>query len=129
MLYIKNGLYPYTLEQLKKDNPQTSFPTVVSDELASDFDVYPVEATERPTVGFDKNVVEGQPELIDGVWKQVWIVSDASYEEHLARVLDARANEYPPMSDYLDGIVKSDQAQINKYIADCVAVKVKYPKP
>jgi hypothetical protein len=39
-----------------------------------------------------------------------------------------RASEYPPMSDYLDGIVKGDQAQIDKYIADCLAVKVKYPK-
>lgn len=40
-----------------------------------------------------------------------------------------RAMEYPPMSDYLDGIVKNDQAQIDKYIADCLAVKAKYPKP
>jgi len=39
-----------------------------------------------------------------------------------------RAAEYPPMADYLDGIVKNDQAQINKYIADCLAVKNKYPK-
>jgi hypothetical protein len=39
-----------------------------------------------------------------------------------------RAAEYPPMTDYLDGIVKGDQAQIAKYIADCQAVKIKYPK-
>jgi hypothetical protein len=39
-----------------------------------------------------------------------------------------RAAEYPPMSDYLDGVVKGDQAQIAKYIADCQAVKDKYPK-
>lgn len=40
-----------------------------------------------------------------------------------------RAAEYPPMSDYLDGVVKGDQAQIDKYVADCQAVKAKYPKP
>jgi len=39
-----------------------------------------------------------------------------------------RAREYPPMTDYLDGIAKGDQAQIAKYIADCQAVKTKYPK-
>ena len=39
-----------------------------------------------------------------------------------------RAKEYPPITDYIDGIVKGDQAQIDKYIADCLAVKVKYPK-
>lgn len=40
-----------------------------------------------------------------------------------------RAAEYPPMADYLDGVVKGDQAQIDAYIAACQAVKAKYPKP
>jgi hypothetical protein len=39
-----------------------------------------------------------------------------------------RAAEYPNIADYLDGVVKGDQAQIDKYIADCLAVKAKYPK-
>jgi hypothetical protein len=39
-----------------------------------------------------------------------------------------RAAEYPPMTDYLDGVVKGDQTQIDKYVADCLAVKAKYPK-
>ena len=39
-----------------------------------------------------------------------------------------RAAEYPPMTDYLDGVVKGNQTQIDKYIADCLAVKAKYPK-
>jgi len=40
-----------------------------------------------------------------------------------------RAREYPPTTDYIDGVVKGDQAQIDKYITDCLAVKAKYPKP
>jgi hypothetical protein len=40
-----------------------------------------------------------------------------------------RAAEYPPMADYLDGIVKGDTAQVQTYIAACLAVKIKYPKP
>jgi len=39
-----------------------------------------------------------------------------------------RAAEYPPMADYLDGIVKGDQAQVDAYVAACLAVKAKYPK-
>ena len=39
-----------------------------------------------------------------------------------------RAKEYPPITDYIDGVVKGDQAQVDKYIADCLAVKAKYPK-
>ena len=40
-----------------------------------------------------------------------------------------RALEYPDFKDYLDGVVKGDQAQIDAYIAACQAVKDKYPKP
>ena len=41
---------------------------------------------------------------------------------------DKRKTEYPPATDYLDGIVKGDQGQIDKYIADCLAVKERFPK-
>jgi hypothetical protein len=41
---------------------------------------------------------------------------------------DLRAAAYPSLYEYLDGIVKNDQEQINKYIADCLAVKTRYPK-
>jgi hypothetical protein len=40
-----------------------------------------------------------------------------------------RQAEYPPITDYIDGVVKGDQEQIDAYIAACQAVKTKYPKP
>ena len=41
----------------------------------------------------------------------------------------ARRNEYPPIEEYIDGVVKGDQAQIDAYIAKCLEIKAKYPKP
>jgi len=41
---------------------------------------------------------------------------------------ELRAAAYPPMADYLDGVVKGDTAQVKVYIDACLAVKVKYPK-
>lgn len=73
----------------------------------------------------------------------IWIipseppVTDAQIDAELARLqaeYDAkeyqrkRAAEYPDFREYLDGIVKGDQAQIDAYIAACQAVKNKYPK-
>jgi hypothetical protein len=52
------------------------------------------------------------------------IKSDGQAEEYKFK----RAAEYPPITDYIDGVVKGDQAQIDKYIADCLAVKAKYKK-
>jgi hypothetical protein len=40
-----------------------------------------------------------------------------------------RQLEYPPITDYIDGIVKNDQTQVQTYIDACLAVKAKYPKP
>jgi hypothetical protein len=42
---------------------------------------------------------------------------------------ELRKREYPPIADYLDGVVKGDQAQTQAYIDACLAVKAKYPKP
>lgn len=40
-----------------------------------------------------------------------------------------RTAEYPSINNYIDGIVKGDQAQVQAYIDACLAVKAKYPKP
>lgn len=40
-----------------------------------------------------------------------------------------RAAAYPDFRDYLDGVVKGDQEQIQAYIEKCLEVKETYPKP
>ena len=50
-------------------------------------------------------------------------------EQESKKYQELRAAEYPDFGDYLDGIVKGDQNQIEEYIQKCLAVKEKYPKP
>ena len=63
---------------------------------------------------------DGNPVIYDETAVQAYIDAHA----YIAK----RQAEYPNVIDYIDGVVKGDQAQINKYIADCQAVKTKYPK-
>jgi hypothetical protein len=63
----------------------------------------------------------GSVEITDAEAEVLRPVSIKTYAEK-------RASEYPPITDYLDGVVKGDQAQIDAYIAACLAVKAKYPK-
>jgi hypothetical protein len=42
--------------------------------------------------------------------------------------IEKRRSAYPPITDYIDGVVKNDKVQIDKYIEECMAVKAKYPK-
>ena len=72
------------------------------------------------TVGNEAFDIEGNKVEIDMGLIQAEIDANA-YK-------DLRAAEYPPMTDYLDGIVKGDNAQVQAYIDACLAVKSKYPK-
>jgi hypothetical protein len=78
---------------------------------------HPSVITIRGDDAFD---ADGNPVTYDETAVQAYIDAHA----YIAK----RQAEYPPFTDYLDGIAKGDQAQINKYIADCQAVKAKYPK-
>ena len=78
------------------------------------------------------------PQVISTVGDVAYDASGNEVEYNLTQVqalidskayMENRALEYPPITDYLDGIVKGDQAQIDAYIAACQAVKTKYPKP
>jgi hypothetical protein len=51
----------------------------------------------------------------------------AELEERM-KYQSLRAVEYPPVTDYLDAVVKGDLAQQQAYIDACLAVKAKYPK-
>jgi hypothetical protein len=77
----------------------------------------PTVVTIRGDEAFD---AEGNPVVYDKEAVQAYADSKA----YIAK----RQAEYPSIIDYIDGVVKGDQAQIDKYIADCQAVKAKYPK-
>jgi len=64
----------------------------------------------------------------DGDFEMAMSAQAKAQREAAKTYSDRRKESYPPATDYLDGVVKGDQGQIDKYIADCLAVKDKYPK-
>ena len=71
MLYIKvnnNEIvkYPYSIRELKMDNPNVSFPVTLSTELLNSFGVYDVTEVTSPTYEYTKVISEINPTLIDG---------------------------------------------------------------
>lgn len=131
--------YTYSISQLMADNPQTSFPANPSDETLAEWGVFKVAATQRPEVDYTKNVVEGQPEFIGGVWAQVWIVSDASAQEIEQRTKDKAASvrsernrliaecDWTQLSDApLNSLQKADWTQYRQELRD-VPQQVGFP--
>jgi len=83
------------------------------------YKLYPQVVTVDDGAGaFDK---DGNKVEIDLTAVNAWVDPEAYKYQ--------RAAAYPPITDYIDGVVKGDQTQIDKYIADCLAVKAKYAKP
>lgn len=81
--------YPYSIGALRKDNPQVSFPKNPPDELLASYNVYPVQATDRPT----GDVVTEEIPVFNGTfWRQAWSVRDFTPEE-VADNLAARRAE------------------------------------
>jgi hypothetical protein len=83
--------YPYSIGLLRKDNPQTSFPANLNNELLAEWNVYLVNPTPKPKTDQTKNVVEGTPVNENG-WKQVWIITDATAEEIAQRTEEQEFN-------------------------------------
>lgn len=77
--------YPYSVEKLRKDAYNISFPETMSQSMLEEFGVYGVVATPKPT-DYTKNISEGIPTLTDGVYYQVWNQTDATLDEVNARV-------------------------------------------
>ena len=89
---INNGSveqYPYTIGNLRRNNPHTSFPKRPSDELLRSWGMQRVAKVARPNADHTKNITEGTPVLIGDEWTQVWEVTDASADEIAQRVSEA----------------------------------------
>jgi len=75
--------YPYSLEQLKRANPNTSFPKQVNDNLLASFGVQRVFFSTQPQLTNSQVLEEGTPVFSteDQRWTQVWTVRNMTAEE------------------------------------------------
>lgn len=69
----------------------------------------------------------GQPKPTKAEWDEEW--ERQIRISHLEQYKFKRLHEYPPIVDYIDGVVKNDQEQVQNYLDACRAVKLKYPRP
>ncbi len=74
--------YPYSITQLKKDNPQISFPENMTHDVLVAYGVYFVAPTEQPQIDLaTQKMEEGTPALVAGEWTQVWNIVELTAQE------------------------------------------------
>lgn len=86
--------YPYTVGQLRRDNPNVSFPRQVPDDTLAEFGVFPVTVPDDPVYDADtqKIVTSDQPSLVNGAWTLTKTVVALSADE-LAAVKERKKLE------------------------------------
>lgn len=72
--------YPYTIKDLKAAHRNITFPNELGEETMTEFGLYEVRQTPKPN-DYTKNITEGTPILVDGVYYQNWIQTIASESE------------------------------------------------
>ena len=75
--------YPYSIGQLRRDNPNTSFPRQIPDSILEEYGVYTVSMSDVPDIDARTQTVaqNATPSLVDGVWSIGWTVSSKTEEE------------------------------------------------
>ncbi len=74
--------YPYSDAQLKRDNPQVSFPKDMTNSLLESFGVMPVTFVPAPTIDqATQTAVRDGCELVDGNWQYKWRIDDLTPEQ------------------------------------------------
>lgn len=137
-IHLTNGIpVTYTIGQLHRDNPLVSFPKSIPDATLAEYDVYPLITTDRPTYDpITQNLTEGTPILVDGVWTQVWDVTDATPEQiaarkdtQLANIKAQRARAYAKEADPLFFKAQRGEATVEEWQAKVQEIKDRYPYP
>jgi hypothetical protein len=109
MKYIKvineqNHIYPYSDRQFRRDNANVSFPSTISDEIKSSYQVYPVIEESSPMYNeATQRIVRQQPQLINNQWVVKWEIVDKTEEERL---------------QYREGQIRKVKAEANRRIVD-----------
>lgn len=129
--------YPYSIGQLRRDNPNTSFPKRPSDATLAEWGVYPVTRVDRPEHdAITQTVTEGAPKLVKGEWRQTWVVTDASAEEIAERkeralqtAKNQRAAAYRDEADPLFFKYQRGEASEQEWLDKVEEIRERFPYP
>jgi hypothetical protein len=116
---------PYTLEELRRENPGTSFPAFMSGEELAEWGVFAVEEQSPPAFNEQTESIElGAPVLVDGKWVREWNIFPAVAEEvemrtvAKAELVRTERNRLLAASDYTQLADFPSDSQIKEAITE-----------
>ncbi len=121
--------YPYNVGQLRRDNPNTSFPKRIPDEMLAEWGVYPVAVADMPSFTERTQTVaqDAAPTGSGSSWSIGWTVSDKTaeevqqYDDRVAEANRGTRNSKLAETDYLalsDVTMSADMSTYRQTLRD-----------
>ena len=95
--------FPFNPEKLRRLHPNISFPSIFSEEILADYNVFPVVQTAAPRVISEIETVTTGVERVDGRWSLKYTVVPRPKED-LEKQVNSRARQ--KLSETLDLVIK-----------------------
>jgi len=112
--------FPYTLGELRRDNPNVSFPKTIPDATLEQYGVFNVKDTDAPKVDSKvKRLIKGVS-LVDGIWTVTWAEQNLS-EEAASDNVRGHRNTLLKDTDYLalsDNTLSAEMATYRQALRD-----------
>lgn len=118
--------YPYSLNELKNENPNTSFPENITDELLAEYEVFKVNQVSQPEYDYTQYVIEESPNLINGEWHQYWSVIKKTADVINATAEELRADAYRNESDPIFFKWQRGEATEQDWLDKVAEIKARY---
>jgi hypothetical protein len=93
---------PYSIGQLRRDNPQVSFPSTIPADTLAEYDVYEVTEAQPPSYDSSTQTLSQAVELVEDVWTQVWTVAPLPQDQTESNIRSQRD----------DRLTRSDWTQV-----------------
>ena len=93
-LKLTNGVpAKYTLGQFRRDNPNTSFPKQIPDEMLASYDVYPYTVQDVDYDPMTQTKSEGDFSQVDGQWVLSMVAENLPLEQAERRIRSKRDDD------------------------------------
>lgn len=83
----------YTLGQLRRENPNVSFPSNISNEMLEQYSIYPLADSVVPTYDSLSQTVSEYLEQVDGQWVRKWQINQIDDNTVKYRLIQAIADD------------------------------------
>lgn len=78
---IDGSPVPYTIGELRRDNPNVSFPENIPLDMLAAYGVYKVKETPAPALDSKTHRHVLDVQLIDGEWTEVWQIVELPFDQ------------------------------------------------